>query len=313
MSAQISDERLEDLLRAASPYPRDSIASPSLGQQRIMDDIIHGRRMPARTRAAHSRSRIVAATVAIASVAVIVAGVVSALTLQPGRDVVAASPSTAGPSPSSSPVRAESASGTGPTVFPGVDFPIPADARSVVVDFDCAGGGTFSLELGDSMMLGQAPLSGTCDGTTQLAWPVTERTGPTLYVVVSEGVDWVATPTFSSEEFAFDAAITADCEGFSNVWSALQNADTGYTDYNAFDAAEWTSRVDRALDDLESLAASSQSRLGDTFAQFQSVVTDPAPTVGSVMTAAARDTIGSITQACDANQTPLILKGEFGG
>lgn len=313
MSTQISDERLEDLLRSASPYPPDSTASPSLRQQRIMDDILHGRPVPGRTKAIHRRNRLVAATVAVASVAIIVAGVVSVLTLQPGRDVVAATPATPTPSSSPSSVQANFISGTGPTVFPGADFPLPGDARSVVIDFECVGGGPFSVELGDSMMLGQAPLSGTCDGATQLAWPVTERTGPTLHVVVNEGVDWVATARFSTEEFAFDAAITADCQGFSGVWSALQNADTGYNDYNAFDAAEWNSRVDEALDDLEMLVASSQSRLGDTFAQFRNIVTDPAPTVGAVMTAAAREPIVSISQACDANQTPLILQGEFGG
>jgi len=175
------------------------------------------------------------------------------------------------------------------------------------------GGGNFSVEIGDSMMLGQAPLSGTCDGASELSWPISERTGPTLSVIVPEGIEWVATPTFSTEEFASDFDLKSDCGQFSDVYSALMNADTGYTHYNAFDAAEWTSRVDRAAAELDTLATAAQSPLGDALTQVYTVVSDPGRTVGSVLTADAQAPIGEISEACNANQTPLILKAEFGG
>ncbi|MEH3088554.1 MAG: hypothetical protein PGN24_02790 [Microbacterium arborescens] len=204
-------------------------------------------------------------------------------------------------------------SGSGPTEFPGGDFPIPADARSVVIDFSCEGDGMFSLELGDSMMLGQAPLGGTCGEPAALSWPITERTGPTLYVGIADGVDWVATPTFSTEEFATDAAVAADCTAFIDVYSALANADTGYSSYGAFGEDEWNDRVDRAAAALETLAATSQSALADSFTGLHQVVVDPARTVGAVLSPVADEWIAPIHRACNANQTPLVIRAEFGG
>lgn len=204
-------------------------------------------------------------------------------------------------------------SGRGPTEpFPGVAFPIFEGSRSVVVELECVGGGPFSVELGDSMMLGQAPLSGMCDGTSRLAWPITERTGSTLYVRVGDGVDWTATPTFSAEEFVYDAAITVDCEGFSEVYSALWNADSGLA-LQAIDEAEWSERVDQATADLRALATSAQSELGAAFAELHVVVTDPGRTVGMILNDATVPSIDTITVACNANHTPVITTAEFGG
>lgn len=206
----------------------------------------------------------------------------------------------------------ESVSGTGPTGFPGVDFEIPAGARSVVIAFDCEGGGAFSVELGDSMMLGQAPAGGTCDGTQQLSWPVTEQTGPTLSVTVGEGVTWTASPTFSDAEFARDDALAADCDRFSEIHSALINADTGYTHYGAFPASEWETRVDEATADLDALAAAAQSELGTAFAELKGIVDDPDRAVGAVLNG-TEEPVGVIILACNANQTPVITHAEFGG
>jgi hypothetical protein len=152
----------------------------------------------------------------------------------------ATSPSAAGvadgtPEPTASTPSAGAAgeaaavSGVGPTGFPGVEFPIPADARSVVIDFVCDGGDSFSVELGDSMMLGQAPLGGTCDGGGAPAWPVTEQTGSTLSVRVGEDVAWVATSEFSPEEFATDAATAADCAAAGHIAAISQACDVNQT------------------------------------------------------------------------------------
>lgn len=103
MSVQISDEQLEKLLRASSPYPPNPSEGTTLRQQRILDDITQGRPLSARTAVRRGRGRIIAATVAIASVALIVVGVVSALTVQPVRDLVAATSEPTAPIESTTP------------------------------------------------------------------------------------------------------------------------------------------------------------------------------------------------------------------
>ncbi|MFJ2503758.1 hypothetical protein [Microbacterium sp. NPDC087592] len=203
-------------------------------------------------------------------------------------------------------------SGTGPTEpFPGVDFPLREGMRSVTIDFTCDGGGPFRVELGDPMTLGQATLSGTCDGTTALVWPITEETGPTLNVWVTNDVAWTATPHFSTAEFVRDEAITTECDAFSEVYSALSNADIGYTEYQAFDQAEWTRRVDAAIVDLETLAGASETTMSDPFTALLSWVQGDGHTPGALL----NDTslIDPISDTCNTNHSPLILIGEFGG
>ena len=162
-------------------------------------------------------------------------------------------------------------------------------------------------------MLGQALLHGMCEGSTELSWPITDQTDPSLSVTVPQEVDWTASPTFSTAPFVYDHALTADCGLFADAYSALMNADSGYTDYDAFDEAEWESRVDEAAADLGDLAASAQPSIIDAVERLQSIVSDPARTVGVGLTADAYAAIGEVSNACNANQTPLILTGEFGG
>lgn len=217
------------------------------------------------------------------------------------------------PTPTSAPLGiAAPVTGVGPTGFPGVDFVIPAGARSVAVSFTCAGGGVFTVELGDSMMLGQAPVSGICNGVTEHSWPITEQTSHTISVMVPDGVKWTATPTFSTDGFPFDTALSADCAQFALVYSEFMNADTGYG-IGEVDAAEWTSRVDGAASELESLASNSRSTLTDAFSEFHRIVTDSGRTVGAVVMTRGATPFDEITAACNANQTPLVLQGEFGG
>lgn len=216
------------------------------------------------------------------------------------------------PSASAPSLVAEPVSGTGPTGFPGVDFTIPAGAQSVVVDFECDGGGVFTVELGDSMMLGQAAPSGTCGVAAGLAWPITEQTGATLSVMVAEGVQWSATPAFSTEAFTFDDALTRECEEFASAYSALMNADVGYG-MGEVDAAEWTARVDEAAEQLEVLVDSAESELVTAFSQVHGIAVDPARTMGAVVMGGGASPFDEINTACNTNQTPLVLKGEFGG
>lgn len=217
------------------------------------------------------------------------------------------------PEPTLTPLLAEPFSGEGPTEDPGLDFPIPRGAKSVSIAFECEGGEHYAVEVGDTMMTGQAMLHGLCDGTQELAWPITNQTIPTLRVVVTAGVPWVATPTFSREEFLYDTAVTEDCERFSDIYSAFMNADQGFTLYAAFGEEEWVDRVDTAVGNLSELAVTASPSLADPFAKVHANASSADRTVGEVLTDDTRSTIEEITQVCDANQTPLILMGEFGG
>lgn len=201
--------------------------------------------------------------------------------------------------------------GTGATGWPGLDFPLPAGARSVSIGFTCEGVGHYVVEFGDAMAENTSPISGTCGAPSSLAWPVDANTQPSIAVTVDDGIPWTATPLFSTKEFARDAAVTADCAGFVDVYSALMNADQGYTQYKAFDAATWAARVAAASSQLAALAAASTSSLKaplTSMSQTVSTATEPGTAQAGIA-----DDVAQIGAACNANQTPYFIKAEFGG
>lgn len=207
----------------------------------------------------------------------------------------------------------ESLSGTGPTApFPdGLDIVIPAGAQSVTVDFECTAG-MYQVELGDSMMLGQSPLSGACGAMQELAWPLTEKTDPVLHIAVSDGVEWTVETRVSTAPFVRDETVTADCETFSEIYSALVSADTGYSFYQTVDAEDWQARVDQAGTALSDAADAAASDLGEQFSAVAAVVSAPTRTAGNSM-AGAEEAIAAIHLACNRNQTPVVTVSEFGG
>lgn len=201
--------------------------------------------------------------------------------------------------------------GTGPTGWPGVDLPIPDGATSVSIAFTCEGGGRFTAEFGDTMAEDLAAIPGECGAEQPLAWPVSERTAPTFSVHVDEGVVWTALPRFSTAEFERDAALTAECAAFTDVYSAFINADEGFTTYDAFGAEEWSARVETASAQLSGLAASATSSLAEPLAAMAATVTaESEPGTSLVGMDAA---LADIRTACDANQTPYFTQAEFGG
>lgn len=106
----------------------------------------------------------------------------------------------------------------------------------------------------------------------------------------------------------------APCSRISEIYSALFNADTGYTQYSAFGVEEWASRVDAASAELAHLANSAESSLHEAFIRMSAAVSDPNRVVGSaVTTAAAQEPLGEIGETCAVNQTPVTIQAEFGG
>ena len=219
------------------------------------------------------------------------------------------------PSPSPSILESEPLSGVGQTEPTNVPFPIPDGAQSLSLTFECDGGpdDQFSVELGDSMVSEQGIMHGQCGDQQEFSWPITTSTESILLVWAPEGVSWVATPTFSTEPFVSDAALTADCGAFAEAYSALMNADQGYTLYDAFDEAEWNDRVDGAVADLADLAATGSPTIVDAVERVRANASSPDRVVGTVLTDGTLAAIGEVSDACNRNHSPLILMGEFGG
>jgi hypothetical protein len=232
-----------------------------------------------------------------------------------GCAVASTTPPTTTPEPTQEQafdLSAEPLSGTGPTEpHPGAEFPIPDGARSVTIDVACEGGSPYTVEVGDAMAMNQAVLDGTCDGTTSMAWPLSEDTRPTLSIWLPDGVAWTATPHFSADAFVTDETIAAECAAFGEVYSALMNADQGAVNYKAFGTDEWTARVDAAAADLEELVDSSRTAMAPGFARLLAIAQSPDRAPGSVT--AGLNIADLIGPDCGLNHTPLVLNAEFGG
>lgn len=218
---------------------------------------------------------------------------------------------TVTPEPTATVTVGERMAGSGPTEGYGVELMIPSDARSVEIAFECTGDGRYSVQVGDGMTSGS--LIGDCGDADAMSWPLTDPAGSWMSVYLADDADWVASPTFSSAPFEYDDALTEDCAAFADAYSALMNADQGYTLYDAFDADEWTSRVDGAAADLADLAETAQPSVAVAIATLQAEASAPDRTVGEVLTDEAHEAIGHVSAACNRNQTPLVLSGEFGG
>ncbi|HCJ48501.1 MAG TPA: hypothetical protein DHW40_04080 [Microbacterium sp.] len=189
---------------------------------------------------------------------------------------------------------------------------VPAGAQSVSISITCVGESQFGVEYGDSMALGQAMLGGWCDGTYESSWPLLPASGDTVNVFMGEGIEWEVVVTFSRDPFDEDEALTRECSAFSDVLSQLQNADDGYGFYAAFGAAEWYDRVDAATYDLAELAESSSSELTESFSAILAILQERDRVAGGALEDVWGN-YGPISDACDRNQTPLVIMAEFGG
>lgn len=198
--------------------------------------------------------------------------------------------------------------------FPtGVALAVPeGDFRSLSLDFECTGGSEYLLELGNETSQGRTTRHGTCAGTTTFLFSFYARSDDRLGVLVGEGITWKATPRYSTAAFIPDPAIEEDCEAFGPVYSAILNADAGFSDYADIDEAEWNERVDAASDELEALAAASESALAESFADLVPVLRSPDRITGDLL----RSTDPSnrkISDVCAANETLPMIEAEYGG
>lgn len=196
-----------------------------------------------------------------------------------------------------------------PTTHP---LTVPDEAQSVVVQFGCAGGHDFFVEVGDSMMLGQSPISGVCDGLSYLSLPIEGGSDTSVRVSIPEGVRWVAQTSYSREPFESDPTLAQECEAFAGSYSALFNADQGFSEYQEVTAEEWEVRVDAAAAELDATAENSSSILRELLIDLQSVVTREDKEVGSALNS-ADEAVTLAIKICGANQTPVVISAEFGG
>lgn len=232
---------------------------------------------------------------------------------EPSPTATAAPRIAPAPSVTASPILStHEVSGVGSEERADIVEEAPGGAQSVTVDFTCAEGGPFSVEYGDSMMLGQAPLSGECGTRQQLAVPLLPRSEPYLWVTIEDGVAWEASVVYSSDPFPQDAALVEECAGFADVFSQLQNADNGYGFYAEFGSGEWYERVDAATADLVELAASARSEIAPSFTAVLGTLEERDRVPGAALED-VWDEFRTITAACDRNQSPVVIMDEFGG
>ena len=222
------------------------------------------------------------------------------------------------PSPSMPPAPAvistQLISGVGPRAEDGVPLDVPPGTRSVLVHLSCDPAERFTAELGDSMMLGQAPLSGPCDDARTLAWPWEARSTGVLTLWMAPEAEWEASVTNSSEPFPQDPVLVSECETYSNVYSQVTNADAGFGFYAAFDADEWNRRVDAAASLVDTLASSSTSVLAPYFRSMHTVLAERSPIPGG-MTEVQEFWQGAnpISEICATNHSEVYVLAEFGG
>ncbi len=194
-----------------------------------------------------------------------------------------------------------------------VPLQVPKDAQSATVEFGCAGRGQFfSVELGDTMAHGGAPLVGLCDGVRRLTAAVDPAITPALRVLVPDGVRWVATVSFSTDTFQSNAAIAKDCADYSPLFSTLSNADVGFSHYDAIDEPTWRANVRGAADALIDIGARSETLLASLFTDFGAALNDPELVVGDSLEN-TNDISYLIARICDANQSPIVITGGYGG
>lgn len=226
-------------------------------------------------------------------------------------------PAAETPEPTATPtdpptLPADLLNGVGTGATEALEVSVPDGSRTITVDFTCDGEGGFSVEFGDSMALGQAILSGPCDGDHEMTWPLLPESQRTVNVWASDGTPWEAVVTFSPDPFDENPAVTAECAGFSDVLSQLQSADDGYGFYAAFGSREWYDRVDVATFDLAELHESSVTDLAPAFAVILEILRERDRVAGGAMEDVWSE-YGTISHICDQNQTPLVILAEFGG
>lgn len=234
----------------------------------------------------------------------------------------AAAPPAGGESPSPTPeVTTEAVitrngppiEGTGTGQPVSVTLPVPGgEFRSLSLDVECTGGSSYMIELGSQVAPYRTSRRGSCEGTTtfllSFAWNSDDR----LDTVFPAGIPWKVTPHFSTAAFASDPRIEADCTAFGPIYSAIFNADIGYTQHDAIDEVEWNERVDTAADELEALADSAEAPLAASFAELLPAFRSPDRVVGDLLPA-IRETMNTIGDVCAANETPFQIDAEYGG
>ncbi|WP_248170780.1 MULTISPECIES: hypothetical protein [unclassified Microbacterium] len=221
---------------------------------------------------------------------------------------------TPSPTPSSAVLGEHEEIGTGTGSAEQVPLAVPRGTRSILIDLVCDGDAWFTAEIGDSMMLGQSPLGGRCDGSRPLAWPWDAASSRMLMLTVGEGVDWTASVTYSTEPFPEDEVLTAECDRYSKISSEVTNADDGFGYYAAFGEEEWNTRIDAAAWGMTQLAESAQSALADDFAAMAALLAERSPIPGGMTEVTEYwEVQRPITEACSWNHSELITYAEFGG
>lgn len=137
-----------------------------------------------------------------------------------------------------------------------VPLPIPDGAQSLQIDLACADG-LFVVGAGDDLMTDRG---GQCGGMSHFVLDLPDR--PTAHLEITmhgtghgDGgeIAFAATVRFSTEPKIVDAAVTADCDDFGEVYSAIANAEENFR--TGQDPQAWAETVATGVQKLEAMDA----------------------------------------------------------
>jgi hypothetical protein len=184
---------------------------------------------------------------------------------------------------------------------------VPDGAQSVRIDVACSSG----FVIVDSGADVGSGVGGQCGGVYHFTLALPDR--PTAQIRIAASTPptgapepFAATVTFSADPKVVDAALTADCDDLSSVYSAIANAEANYD--QAHDPQGWAETVGVGVSELEAmnptqLLEPQVAALHDWLA----AVTEPG-TLYETMPDAVLDAQSIIGQLCSDNGSIIAVK-----
>jgi hypothetical protein len=189
---------------------------------------------------------------------------------------------------------------------------VPEGAASFRVSFACVSG-NFSLSVSGAA---QNDRSGGCQGTRTYQFPVSETSLMQLYIFVPDKSHFALTGEFSTDVFAPDPQITAQCEQLSDFTSRYLNAEQGFS-RGEVTAAEWRTELDAAVDVITELQKTATGLIGLEVPVLVEGISAPVVVPGYFLEQrepTAMDAAGTIvSDVCNDNGSGMRIMAEYGG
>jgi len=190
---------------------------------------------------------------------------------------------------------------------------VPEGASSLRVHFACVGD-FFTISTNTPRM---DERRGSCQGTRSYLLPIPENDKMSLNIWMADESHFALTGEFSTEVFAPDPEVTAQCAQLSDFMSRYLNAEQGFS-RGEVTAAEWRTRMDGAVDVITELEKTATTGLiGLEVPALVEGISAPAVVPGYFHTereATAMDAAGTIvSDVCSDNGSGIAIMAEYGG